>query len=78
MLCKCSKQHRITICHFEKIDNNTQVFAYYTFSNDDSTREEPSANFNSPLNTVLLQTTIATAENEKIQCKVRFLFDGGS
>ena len=67
---KCSKQNRVAICHFEKIDSNTQVSANHTFSNDDSTKEEPNVNFNSPLNTDLLETVIATVENGNVQCKV--------
>ena len=75
---KCSKQHRVDICHFKKIDSNTQFAQTSHSSNNDSTKEEPPVHFNLPLNTALLQTVISTVEHANIQCKVRILFDGGS
>ena len=59
----CSKQHHVAICHFDKIDSNTQVSENNTPSNNDSTKEETNVNFSSPSNTVLLQTVIFNVES---------------
>ena len=66
----CSKQHHVGICHFEKIDSNTQVSENNTPSNSDSTKEETNVNFSSPSNAVLLQTVISNVEIAIIQDKV--------
>ena len=36
---QCSKRHHLAICHFEKINNNTQVSENHTPSNDDCTNK---------------------------------------
>ena len=66
----CSKQRHVAICHFVKIDNNTQVSENHTPSNNDSPKEETNVNFSSPSNTVLLQTVIFNLETAIIQGKV--------
>ena len=66
----CSEQHHVTICHFEKIDSNSQDYENNTPSNNDSTEEETNVNFSSPSNAVLLQTVISNVEIAIIQDKV--------
>ena len=62
---------------FAKAENNTQVSENLMPSNDDSTKQT-NVNFSSLLNTVLLQTAIATVENANIQCKIWILFGSGA
>ena len=60
---KCSKRH-IAFCDFEQNKNN-KVYS------------QPSCNFTSPANKVLLQTAIVTVENDSFQYEARMLFDNG-
>ena len=69
---KCSKRHHIALCDIEQ---NRKDKVHSQINNH---CHETSFNFISPASKVLLQTAIATIENDGFQYRTRILFDNVS
>ena len=69
---ECSKRHHNGPWDFEQSKNDK---VHSQINNDCN---ETGCNFISPANKVLLQTAIATIENDSFQYRARMLFDNGS
>ena len=71
---KCSKRHHVALCEFnnenKKDDKNTPK--------KDDNKTDTNVNFNSPSESVLLETARVTVENNNLKYRARVLFDNGS